>query len=196
MITRGKQTQYASGLDPLHCRAQSDDNVASPISAATKSVASDTIPARAHFPGHLAKNVRKSAASRKPTAPKRSSIQDKPDENVQGDADPIIVTESEDVPAPPHSKQSQRKSVVPQSKPTNGTVKGKGKAQGLQRDDPIDLEPPDGVSDVSDVETSIPAPRQRSTPSGSSPVSAKEETLQRKLLQASPPSQLGTTTAR
>ena len=147
----------------------------------------NTTPARADFPDCLAKTARKSAASRKPTAPKRSSTQAKPDEKTQGSAEPIIVTESEDAPAPPRAKQSQRKSAVPQLKPTDGSAKGNGKAKGLQRDDPIDLEPPDGVSDVSDVEMSIPAPRPRSSPNESYPASAKEETLQRNLLQASPP---------
>ena len=130
--------------------------------------------------------ARNSAVSRKSTAAKRSSTQAKPDGKAQEDADPIIVTESEDGHAPPRPKQSQRKSAVPQSKPTNGSVKGKERARGLQRDDPIDLEPLDGISSVSDVEMSIPAPRPRSSPNELSPVPVKEETLQRKLLQVSP----------
>ena len=181
-----KKAGHFQRKNPLKKPEQIASNVASPISAATKSVASNATPAKAHFPDRLAQTARKSTALRKPTAPKRSSVQTKPDENVQGGADTIIVTESEDVPLPPRSKQFQRKSAVPQSKPVNGSVKGKGKTQGLQRDDPIDLEPPDGVSDVSDVEMSIPTPRPRSSPNESSSVSAKEETLQRKLLQASP----------
>lgn len=132
--------------------------------------------------------ARKSAVSRKPSAAKRSSIQAKPDGKVQEVTDPIVLTESEDVPAPPRSKQTQRKSAVPQLKSANGSVKGKGKAQGLQRDDPIDLEPLDGVSDVSDVEMLVPAPRPRPRPSPDelSPVPVKEETFQRKLLQVGP----------
>jgi len=135
--------------------------------------------------------ARKSATSRKPTAPKRPNTQAKSDEKAQGATDPIVITESEDVPAPSRSKQSQRNSSVPQLKPANGSAKGKGKARGLQRDDPIDLEPLDDVSNVSDVEMSIPAPRPRSSPNELSPVPIKDETLQRKLLQVSPP-QLGT----
>ena len=170
-------------LPPLVC-----DNVASPISATTKLVASNATPARAHFLGCLAKTVRRSAAPHKPTAPKRSSIQAKPEEKSREGADPIIVTESEDNPTTSRSKQSQRKPAISQLKPANGGVKGKGKTQGLQHDDPIDVEPPDDVSDVSDVEMSIPAPGPRSSPNELSPVSAKEEALQRKLLQASFPS--------
>lgn len=147
-------------------------------------MAPDTTPARTHSSDCLAKTARKSAALHKPAAPGRSGVQAKPDGKPQEATDPIVCTESEDVPAPPRSKQSQRKSIVPQLKPANESLKGKGKAQGLQRDDPIDLEPLDGVSDVSDVEVLVPAPRPRSSPNEPSPVSAKEETLQRKLLQA------------
>jgi len=179
-----------------YCPAPSDDNVASLITTTTKSVASNATPARTHLPDCIAKTARKSAALPKPTAPKRSSVQAKLDEKPQGGADPIILTESEDAPAPPRSKQYQRKSSVPQLKPPNGSVKGKGKAQGLQRNDPINLEPPDGVSDVSDVEMSIPPPRPRSSPNEPSPVSTREETLQRKLLQASPPFQPNNITTR
>ena len=164
----------------------SDDNVASPISTATKSVAPNTTPARAHFPDCLAMTARKSATSRKPTAPKRSNIQVKPDEKAQGATDPIVITESEDAPAPSRSKQSQRNSSVPQLKPTNGSAKGKGTSRGLQRDDPIDLEPLDDVSNPSDVEMSIPAPRPRSSPNEVSPAPVKDEALQRKLLQVRP----------
>jgi len=135
--------------------------------------------------------ARKSATSRKPTVPKRSNTHVKPDENPQGATDPIVITESEDVPAPPRSKQSQRNSSVPQLKPTNGSTNGNGKARGLQRDDPIDLEPLDNVSNVSDVEVSMPTPRPRSSPNELSPAPVKEETLQRKLLQVNP-QQLGT----
>ena len=181
-------TRCASGTDLQPCCHTF--NVASLIPAATKSVAPNTTPARAYFPGCLAMTARKSATSRKSTAPKRSSIQEK----TQRTTDPIVVTESDDAPAPLPPKQPQRKSAVPQLKPTNGNVKGKGKAPGLQRDDPIDLEPLDGVSDVSDVEMSVPSPRSRSSPNELSPVPVKEETLQRKLLQVSPP-QLTTTTA-
>jgi hypothetical protein len=193
MISRGKQTRHAARQ---HCHTLSDNNVASLISAATKSVASNTTPARTYLPDCLAKTARKSAAPLKPIAPKRSSVQAKLDEKSQGGADPIILTESEDVPAPSRLKQHQRKSSVSQLKPPNGSVKGKGKTQGLQRDDPINLEPPDGVSDVSDAEISIPAPRPRSSPNEPSPLSTKEETLQRKLLQASPPSQPSDITTR
>lgn len=168
------------------CHILSDTNVASPISAATKSVAPNTTPARAHFPDCLAMTARKSATSRKPTAPKRSNIQAKPDEQAHGVTDPIVITESEDAPAPSRSKQPQRNSSVPQLKPPNGSAKGKGKARGLQPDDPIDLEPLDDISNVSDVEASIPAPRLRSSPNELSPVPVKDETLQRKLLQVSP----------
>lgn len=191
MISRGKQTRCASRLDRQRCHILSGNNVTSLISAATKSVTSNTTPARAYFPDYLANTARKSAAPRKSTAPKPSSTQAKPDGESQGGIDPIVVTESEDAPLPSRSKQSQRKSAVPQLKPTNRNVKGKGNAQGLQRNDPIDLEPPDGVSDVSDVEMSIPAPRQRSSPNEPSPA-AGGETLQRKLLQVSLPSQLST----
>lgn len=146
--------------------------------------------ARAHFLDLLAQTARKSATLRKPTLPGRSSILAKPDEKARGSADPIIVTESEDAPVPSRSKQqSQRKSAAPapQPKPLNGNGRGKGKTQGPQHDDPIDLEPDDSASGVSDVEMSIPAPRQRSSPNESSAVLAKEGTLQRKLLQVSPP---------
>jgi hypothetical protein len=174
-------------LDPRRwCHPSSDNNVATPISAATESVAPNTIPARAHLLDYPAMTARKSAAPRKPTASKRSSVQAKPDGKAQGGSDPIILTESEDASAPSRSKQSQRKSAVPQLKPANGSAKGKGKAQGHQREDPIDIEPLNGVSDISDVEMSIPAPRSRSSPNGPSPVPAKEETLQRKLLQVGP----------
>jgi len=128
--------------------------------------------------------ARKSATLRKPTAPKRSSTQAKSDEKARESVDPIIVTESEDMPAPSRSKQSQRRSADPQPKPINGNVKGKGKAQGTQHDNPIDLEPVGGISDLSDIEISIPAPRPRSSPNESSTTSAKDETLQRKLLQS------------
>lgn len=188
--------RYASVLDRQHCHTSSDNNVASPITAATKSVASNTTPARTHLPDCLAKTARKSAAQLKPIAPKRPSIQAKLDEKSQGGADPIILTESEDVPAPSRLKQHQRKSSVPQLKPPNGSVKGKGKTQGLQRDDPINLEPPDGISDISDAEMSIPAPRPRSSPNEPSPVSTKEEILQRRVTQAGPPSQLSNVTTR
>lgn len=173
-------------LDPRQywCHPSSDNNVATPISAATESVALNTILARAHLLDYPAMTARKSAAPRKPTAPKRSGVQAKPDGKAQGGSDPIILTESEDASAPSRSKQSQRKSAVPQLKPANGSAKGK--AQGHQRDDPIDIEPLNGVSDISDVEMSIPAPRSRSSPNGASPVPAKEETLQRKLLQVGP----------
>lgn len=174
------------------CRTLSDNNVASPIPAATRPVTSNTTSARTYLPDFLAKTARKSAVPRKPAVPKRLSTQAKPGEEPLGSADPIIVTESEDVPAPSRSKRSQRKSVVPQSKSTNG----RGKTQGLQHDDPIDLEPPDSVPDVSDVEMSIPAPRPRSSPNELSPVSAKEENLQRKLLQASFPSEPNTIATR
>ena len=197
MINRGKQTRYASVRDRQHCgHILSDNNVASLISTATKSVASNTTSARTYLPDCLAKTARKSAAPLKPTAPKRSSVQAKLDEKSQGSADPIILTESEDVPPPSRSKRYQHKSSVPQLKPPNGSVKGKGKTQGLQRDDPINLEPPDGVSEVSDVEMLIPAPRPRSSPNEPSPASTKEETHQRKLLQASPSSQLSDITTR
>ena len=159
-------------------------------------MASNTTPTRTHLPDCLAKTAKKSAAPLKPIAPKRSSVQAKLDGKSQGGADPIILTESEDVPVPPRLKQYQRKSSVPQLKPPNGSVKGKGGTQGFQRDDPINLEPPDGVSDISDVEMSIPAPRPISSPNEPSPVSTKEETLQRKLLQASPPSQLSNITTK
>lgn len=134
----------------------------------------------------IAQTARKSATLRKPTAPKRSSIQAKPDEKARRSVDPIIVTESEETPAPSRSKRSQPKSAVPQQKPMNGNVREKAKAQGLQHDDPIDLEPADGGSEVSDVEMSIPAPRPRSSPNESSTTSVKDDTLQRKLLQVSP----------
>lgn len=130
--------------------------------------------------------ARKSATSRKPTAPKRSNAQVKPDERTQGATDPIVITESEDVPAPSRSKQSQCNSSAPQLKPINASAKGKGTPRGLQRDDPIDLEPLDDVSNLSDVEMSIPAPRPRSSPNEVSPAPVKDETLQRKLLQVSP----------
>lgn len=172
-------------LDPQRRHhTSSNDNVASLISATTKSVAPNTTPARAHSPDCLALTARKSAVSRKPTT-KRSSTQAKPDGKAQEAADLIIVTESEDVPAPPRSKQSQRKSIAPQLKPTNGSVKGKEKARGLQRDDPIDLEPLEGISNVSDVEMFMPAPRPRSSPNELSPAPVKDETLQRKLLHVS-----------
>ena len=106
---------------------------------------------------------------------------------MQGSADPIIIAESEDVPAPSGSKQSQRKSNVHQPKPANGTMKGKGKARGLEHDDPIDLGPLDGVSDASDIEMSIPAPRPRPSPNELSAASTKDDALQRKLLQVSSP---------
>lgn len=140
--------------------------------------------ARAHFPACLAQTARKSATLRKPTVSNRSSIQAKPDEISRGSADPIIVTESEDIPAPSLPKQSQPKSAAPRPKPMNGKVGGKGKAQVSQH---ADLELDDSFSDISDVEMSIPAPRQGSSPSESSALSAKGETLQRKLLKASPP---------
>lgn len=134
----------------------------------------------------LAQTARKSATSRKSTASKHSIAQPKPDEKARGSADPIIVTESEDAPAPSRSKQSQRKSVVPQPKPVNGGTKGKGKAQVPQRDHPIDLEPLGDISDISDVEISIPTPRKRSSPNESTTGPGKDESIQRKLLQASP----------
>jgi hypothetical protein len=150
-------------------------------------VTSNVTSARAHLLDHLAQTARKSAALRKPTVPKRSSIQVKPDDKVRGSADPIIVTESEDIPAPSRSKQPQRKSTAPQPKSANGNGRGKGKTQGPQHDDLIDLEPADDFSDVSDVEMAIPAPRPRSSPNESSVVSAKDDTLHRKLLQVGPP---------
>lgn len=138
---------------------------------------------RPSSPQRSAQTARKSATVGKPAAAKRSGISAKPDEKAHGGVDPIVVTESEDVPGPSRSKQPPRKSAVPQLKPVNGAVKGKGKVQGLQRDDPIDLEPTDDVSDVSDIETLVPVPRQRSSPDGSSSVPSKDEALQRKLLQ-------------
>ena len=129
----------------------------------------------------------------KPTAAKRSGPQAKSDEKTHSSVDPIVVTEGEDVPGPSRSNQPPRKSVVPQLKPVNGTAKGKAQVQGLQRDDPIDLEPLDDVSGVSDIETSVPIPRQRSSPNGSSSVPPKDEPLQRKLLQVIPHAQAKTT---
>lgn len=70
-------------------------------------------------------------------------------------------------------------------------MKGKGKARGLERDDPIDLGPLDGVSDASDIEMSIPAPRPRPSPNELSAVSTKDEALQRNLLQVSSPLRCG-----
>ena len=152
-------------------------------SAATKSVALNQTFARAHFLGYLAQTARKSATLRQP---KRPNTHAKPDEKTRGSPEPIIVTESEDIPVPSRSKQSQRKSAVPQPKPMNGNGRGKGKAQGLQYDDPIDLKLLNDISDVSDVEISVPVPRPRSSPNESSTVSAKAEALQRQLLQVNP----------
>lgn len=163
-----------------------EDNVASSIPSAIRSVTPSATFTRTYFPDRPVQTARKSATVGKPTTAKRSGVQAKPDEGAHGSVDPIVVTESEDVPGPSRSKQPPRKSAVPQLKPVNGAVKGKGKVQGLQRDDPIDLEPIDDVSDVSDVETSIPVPRQRSSPNGSPSVPPKDEALQRKLLQVIP----------
>lgn len=160
-------------LDPRRC-PRSEANVRFAISAATGSVASDGTPARAHFPDCIGQTARKSATLRKSTVPKRSSSQVKPDQKAPGSTDPIIITESEDVLAPSRLKQPQRESTVPQPKPMNGSARGKGKARGVRHDDPIDLEPVDGVSDASDVEMSVPAPRPRSSPNESSAVSAKD----------------------
>lgn len=135
---------------------------------------------RAHSIDDLVQTGRKSTSLRKLAVPKRSNIQTKPDEKARGSADPIIVTESEDISEPSRSNQSQRKSAVPQPKAINGNMKGKGKVQAVQHDDPIDLDPADGVSDASDVDMPIPVPRPRPSPIA---VSAKDENLQRKLLQ-------------